>query len=69
LASAGLRSEDLVPPPIANARTEIEEEMREQLEHNLASGLLKRDGELIRYSVRGMFFLWFQFLRDFVRMS
>lgn len=52
------------------AKEEMETELREQLEHNLACGLLLRDGpELIRYSARGMFFLWTQFLRDFVRLS
>jgi len=51
-------------------RTEIEKELRTQLEHNIARGILVRDrNELIRYSVRGMFFLWGQFLREFVRFS
>jgi len=45
-------------------------EMRTQIAHNIAIGLLKPDGEkLIRYTTRGMFFLWFQFLRDLVRIS
>lgn len=61
---------DLSPGGGKNLRGEIQSELREQLDHNLACGLLKRDGsEMIRYSVRGMFFLWFQFLRDFVRFT
>lgn len=48
----------------------IERDMRRHLEHNLDNGLLVRDGEkFIRYSVRGMFFLWFQFLRDLVKIQ
>ncbi len=38
--------------------------------HNLYLGLLGRDGDkVVRYSLRGMFFLRFQILRDFVRFS
>ena len=48
----------------------MEHDMRAQITHNLNIGLLQRDGEkMIRYTVRGMFYLWFQFLRDFVRIS
>ena len=51
-------------------RADIERELRTQLEHNIARGILVRDkNEMIRYSVRGMFFLWGQFLREFVRFS
>ena len=38
--------------------------------HNLAMGVLKKTSEgQIRYSWRGMLFIWFQFLRDLVRLS
>jgi len=48
----------------------MQAEMRAQITHNISAGLLKRDGEhFIRYTVRGMFFLWLQFLRDLVRIS
>lgn len=51
-------------------REEMEADLRGQLEHNLACGILKKEGEEnIRYTLRGMVFLWFQFLRDFVRFS
>lgn len=50
--------------------TQMESDMRRQIDHNLRSGVLKRDGEhLIRYSARGLLFLWLQFLRDLVRLS
>ncbi len=51
-------------------QSELQEDFRGQLNHNLACGILCREGDsAIRYTVRGMFFLWFQFLRDFVRFS
>ncbi len=49
---------------------QMESDMRRQIDHNLRSGVLKRDGQhFIRYSARGLLFLWLQFLRDLVRLS
>jgi hypothetical protein len=49
---------------------ELQSDLRVQLDHNIACGILRPEGDaMIRYTVRGMFFLWFQFLRDFVRFS
>jgi len=46
----------------------MQREMKLQITHNIDAGLLKRDGEhFIRYTARGMLFLWLQFLRDLVR--
>jgi len=51
-------------------RSEIENDIRTQMRFNIDRGLLEREGkDLIRYSIRGMLFLWLQFLRDFVRLS
>jgi hypothetical protein len=70
LRREGVSTSGLREPSAETARAEMQLELREQLDHNLACGLLERDGpDLIRYSVRGMFFLWIQFLRDFVRFS
>jgi len=64
------KSIELLPVKAEGLRAEIERELRTQLEHNIARGILVRDkNEMIRYSVRGMFFLWGQFLREFVRFS
>jgi len=70
LESNALTLADLAPPaPEALAR-EMQAEMRDQIRHNLDLGLLQREGrDLIRYTPRGLFYLWFQFLRDFVRFS
>ncbi len=57
-----------VPDP-DNIVIEIEDEMRGQVEHNLRSGLILPDGERhFRYSPRGLFFLWGQFIKDMVRL-
>jgi hypothetical protein len=42
----------------------------EQIDYNLQIGLLRPVGEEeICYSLRGLFYLWWQFLRDLVRLS
>ena len=70
LKRSAVRAEDLCLQAAEGIRADVQNEMREQVEHNLACGILKRDGgDMIRYSARGMVFLWFQFLRDFVRIS
>ena len=49
-------------------RTEIEHELQSQVEHNVACGvLLHGEPGLVRYSWRGCFYLWSQFLRDLLR--
>lgn len=66
----GAGAAEWVEPSVETAPDDVERELREQFDHNLASGLLQRDGpDLIRYSPRGLFYLWCQFLRDFVRIS
>jgi len=47
----------------------IEKEMRAQVDHNLAAGLVElTDGGNFRYSKRGLFFLWGQFIKDMIRL-
>ena len=59
----------LDPSPEETIHT-MQKEMRAQITHNIALGLLVKDGDhFIRYTMRGMFYLWFQFLRDLVRLS
>jgi hypothetical protein len=51
-------------------QVEIQKDLRAQIAHNIASGVLKQAGTgEVRYSWRGLFYLWFQFLRDLVRLS
>lgn len=62
---------DAVEPQTQDSiREQIESDLKRQVQHNIELGLLARDkSDQIRYSTRGMFFLWFQFLRDLVRLS
>ncbi len=50
-------------------QAEIEKDLRDQIEHNIKKGVLKSasDGE-VKYSWRGMIYLWCQFLLDLVRL-
>src|SRR5262249_42298016 len=65
-----VRLDELEPLDPEKIQLEIQKDLRTQVAHNLASGVLKRDsGGAIRYSWRGLFFIWFQFLCDIVRLS
>jgi hypothetical protein len=47
----------------------IEEEMKEQIAHNLGSGIIEPSDERhFKYSWRGMMFLWGQFVKDMIRL-
>ena len=50
-------------------QTEMEKDLRDQIEHNIHKGVLKQTaaGE-VKYSWRGMIYLWCQFLVDLVRL-
>ena len=50
-------------------QSEIERDLRDQIAHNIEKGVLKsaNDGE-VKYSWRGMVYLWCQFLLDLVRL-
>ncbi len=48
----------------------LQRDLEMQIDHNLKVGLLRPGEEgSVRYSWRGCFFIWCQFLRDFVRLS
>jgi hypothetical protein len=65
-----VRPSDLVAVDPELIQQEIESELRSQVSHNLAAGVLTRTPEgNVRYSWRGLIFLWVQFLRDLVRFS
>lgn len=70
LRAHGVIAEDLEPLDPEKIQTEIQKDLRSQITHNIATGVLTRtsSGE-VRYSWRGLFFIWFQFLRDLLRLS
>ena len=48
---------------------ELEQELRSQVDHNEQCGvLLKIDADLMRYTWKGCLFLWFQYLREVLRL-
>ena len=50
-------------------QAEIENDLREQIAHNVEKGVLKSANEKeVKYSWRGMIYLWCQFLLDLVRL-
>lgn len=50
-------------------QSEIEHDLRDQIAHNIEKGVLKPTGSGdVKYSWRGMFYLWLQFLLDLVRL-
>src|SRR6184192_2553879 len=50
-------------------QVEMEKDLRDQIAHNIDKGVLKQtpDGD-VKYSWRGMLYLWCQFLLDLVRL-
>ena len=47
----------------------VEAEMKSQIRHNLEAGIIEQSGDHhFKYSVRGMLFLWGQFLKDMIRL-
>lgn len=58
----------LVPDPEA-LEENIENEMREQVQHNLRTGIIEMSGDgHFQYSKRGLVFLWCQFIKDMIRL-
>jgi hypothetical protein len=61
--------DDLRVPDPDEVEAQIEGEMRRQIDHNLDKGIIRLTGDgHFRYSLRGLFFLWRQFIKDMVRL-
>ena len=69
LARNNVLTEALTSTDPAKLAGQLHEEQNAQIAHNVTAGILARgkDGA-IRYTWRGLMFIWFQFLRDFVRL-
>jgi hypothetical protein len=69
LARQRLPAANLRMPDPEEIEDSIEREMRNQVEHNLRSGIIQLTGDgHFRYSTRGLFFLWGQFIKDMIRL-
>lgn len=62
------RDKLMIPDP-EELEASIEAEMKGQIRHNLEEGIIRQSGDRhFEYSVRGLFFLWGQFVKDMVRL-
>ena len=69
LARAGVHRDHLRVPDPDQIDAEIEREMRLEIDHNLARGIIRLTGDgHFQYSRRGLLFLWGQFVKDMVRL-
>jgi hypothetical protein len=69
LSKAHLESMDVLPLVPDQMRDLLEQDLKEQIDHNVRTGLLTPAGNReVRYTWRGMFYLWSRFLLDFVRL-
>ncbi len=65
LASQGIEKAALTEIDTQTLSTQIEQDLRQQIDHHVHSGLIEEVGEgQLRYSWRGCFFLWFQTMKE-----
>jgi hypothetical protein len=65
LTSQGIERKDLAELDTNTLSTRIEQDLRQQIHHNVDAGLIEEAGEgLLRYSWRGCLFLWFQTMKE-----
>ncbi len=63
-------AEEILPEDPREIPEQMQEEIRRQIDHNLDDGLIALSGNgTFRYSWRGLFFLWRQFVVDMVKFS
>src|SRR6476646_3494822 len=69
LRSNRVETEAIDPMDEDRIQAEIEHDLRDQIAHNIEKGVLKQTGNGdVKYSWRGMLYLWLQFLLDLVRL-
>lgn len=69
LSKQGFMDNDLCIPDPDQLKREIEDELQSQIQHNLEYGIIETtDDDHFRYTLRGLFYLWKQFVKDMVRL-
>ncbi len=69
LEKLAIPAESLMLPDPDEVLKQVEEEMRRQIDHNLNCGLIEMaDDGHFKYSTKGLFFLWFQSMKDMIRL-
>ena len=72
LAERGMSDERLIAEIPDELPEQMEHETQVQIRHNLDHGLIETDAEnpeTVRYSWRGLFFLYGQLVKDMVKLS
>jgi len=66
----GAEHDDLSIPCPESVEEAVEQDMRKQIEYNLQQGLIElTDDGHFKYSFKGLFFVWKQFVKDMIRLS
>ena len=69
LHKQGFVDDDLSIPDPDHLEQELEHELQRQIDHNLEQGIITPACEdQFRYTIRGLFYLWRQFIRDMIRL-
>ena len=69
LEKQGVKPEDIATQDPDVLHTTLETDLSEQINHNLTAGVIIREGaDHFRYSWRGCFYLWFQVVKDMIRV-
>jgi len=69
LHKQGFVDDDLSIPDPDHLEQELEHELQHQIDHNLEQGIITPACEdQFRYTIRGLFYLWRQFIRDMIRL-
>lgn len=70
MALLDVAGDDLISPGAEALTEQLQTELDSQVRHNLGRGLIVESGDgTFRYSWRGCFYLWGQFLKDMVRFA
>lgn len=65
----GLQIPDLIMPCPDRIAEEVENDMREQIDHNIEKNIIALTGDgHFRYTTKGLFYLWFQFIKDMIHL-
>lgn len=69
LHKQGFVDDDLSIPDPDHLEEELEHELRKQIDHNLQQGIItSAENDHFRYTIRGLFYLWRQCVRDMIRL-
>src|SRR4051812_46827075 len=69
LAKQGITPDQVVAQDPESLHAAIQTDLSQQIDHNLSTGVIVRaDEKHFRYSWRGCFYLWFQVVKDMIRV-